>query len=280
MSFVMIPEELLQIDISAAQLRVMMHIINNTYSSGKYAGCCCLGYQNLADLCFSDKSAVIKTIKQLETLGFIEINRRERFNRSNAIKLTLEKGYKRCRDISGDMSRSTSKGCQNTTFERCQNATEGCLKTTEGCLNATPYIDLKFKNQDLKNKNAREKRCLNPTFDFSNQNNHTAPADIAAGRSIPKEESAKGIRASSSAANQSDRALLAAMKAQFTDIFADLSLSKAGNTYILRKKGKYALVGEMRLREVVDWMYAKGLNARTIDSETRISGEFLLGEIA
>ena len=107
MSYVTIPEELLQVDISAAQLRLLIHLINNTYSSGKYAGCCCLGYQEIAKLCFTHKGAAINTIKQLEELGFVEINRRERFNRSNAIKITLENGYGCCRRKSGDCPDST-----------------------------------------------------------------------------------------------------------------------------------------------------------------------------
>lgn len=279
MSFIMIPEELLEVDLSAAQFRMLIHIINNTYSSGKYAGCCCLGYQNLADLCFTHKGAAINTVKQLEQLGFIEVNRRERFNRSNAIKITLEKGYERCRNISGDISGNTSERSLKHTDERSLNHTLGSLNRTKGSLNRTAYIDLKFKNQDLK-INARAKRYLNRTFDFNDENNQTAPADEAAGRSMPKEESSRGIAASAAAVNEHDRNLLAAMKAQFTDIFADLSLSKTENTYILRKKGKYALIEDMRLREVACWLCTRGLDARIMDTQTRVLGEVLLEEVA
>ena len=245
MSFVMIPEELLEVDISAAQLRALIHIINNTYSSGKYAGCCCLGYQNLADLCYTHKGAAINTLKQLEQLGFIEINRRDRFNRSNAIRLTLENGYERCRSKSGDCSDNnlerslnrtderslnhTPERSLNRTDERSLNRTLGSLNRTEGSLNRTPHKDLKFKNQDLKTKNARvrvKEGSLNRTL----EDNQIAPTDVAVGRSMPDggqaaKSSAGDEEVSAGAAKTKNQILVDDMRAAFTDIFADLSLS-------------------------------------------------------
>ncbi len=292
MSFVMIPEELLEVDISAAQLRALIHIINNTYSSGKYAGCCCLGYQNLADLCYTHKGAAINTLKQLEQLGFIEINRRDRFNRSNAIKLTLENGYERCRSKSGDCSDNNFEGSLNHTSERSLNRTDerslnrtlGSLNRTEGSLNRTPHKDLKFKNQDLKTKNARvrvKEGSLNRTL----EDNQIAPTDVAVGRSMPDggqaaKSSAGNEEVSAGAAKTKNQILVDDMRAAFTDIFADLSLSMAGNTYILRKKGKYALIEDVRLREVLYWMMRRGLDARILDPNTRVLGETLLEEVA
>lgn len=292
MSFVMIPEELLEVDISAAQLRALIHIINNTYSSGKYAGCCCLGYQNLADLCYTHKGAAINTLKQLEQLGFIEINRRDRFNRSNAIKLTLENGYERCRSKSGDCSDNNFEGSLNHTSERSLNRTDerslnrtlGSLNRTEGSLNRTPHKDLKFKNQDLKTKNARvcvKEGSLNRTL----EDNQIAPTDVAVGRSMPDggqaaKSSAGNEEVSAGAAKSKNQILVDDMRAAFTDIFADLSLSMAGNTYILRKKGKYALIEDVRLREVLYWMMRRGLDARILDPNTRVLGETLLEEVA
>lgn len=284
MSFVMIPEELLEVDISAAQLRALIHIINNTYSSGKYAGCCCLGYQNLADLCYTHKGAAINTLKQLEQLGFIEINRRDRFNRSNAIRLTLENGYERCRSKSGDCSDNNLERSLNRTDERSLNRTLGSLNRTKGSLNRTPHKDLKFKNQDLKTKNARvrvKEGSLNRTL----EDNQIAPTDVAVGRSMPDggqaaKSSAGDEEVSAGAAKTKNQILVDDMRAAFTDIFADLSLSMAGNTYILRKKGKYALIEDVRLREVLYWMMRRGLDARILDPNTRVLGETLLEEVA
>ena len=193
MAFVMIPEELLTIKLSSAQFRALIQIINNTYSSGKYAGCCCLGYQNLANLCFTTKGAIISTVKQLEELGFIEIDKRERFNRSNALRLTLENGFNRCRgnfegtsgnDLKGSLN-STDERSLNSTDERSLNSTEGSLNSTLGSLNSTPHIDLKFKNLDLKTKQrarTREERYLKDTDE------NIAPADVAAGLSKPSQQ--------------------------------------------------------------------------------------------
>ena len=300
MSFVMIPEELLEVDISAAQLRALIHIINNTYSSGKYAGCCCLGYQNLADLCYTHKGAAINTLKQLEQLGFIEINRRDRFNRSNAIRLTLENGYERCRSKSGDCSDNnlerslnrtderslnhTPERSLNRTDERSLNRTLGSLNRTEGSLNRTPHKDLKFKNQDLKTKNARV-RAKEGSLNRTLEDNQIAPTDVAVGRSMPDggqaaKSSAGNEEVSAGAAKTKNQILVDDMRAAFTDIFADLSLSMAGNTYILRKKGKYALIEDVRLREVLYWMMRRGLDARILDPNTRVLGETLLEEVA
>lgn len=185
MAFVMIPEELLTIKLSSAQFRALIQIINNTYSSGKYAGCCCLGYQNLANLCFTTKGAIISTVKQLEELGFIEIDKRERFNRSNALRLTLENGFNRCRGNFEGTSGNDLKGSLNSTDERSLNSTEGSLNSTLGSLNSTPHIDLKFKNLDLKTKQrarTREERYLKDTDE------NIAPADVAAGLSKPSQQ--------------------------------------------------------------------------------------------
>lgn len=293
MSFVMIPEELLEVDISAAQLRALIHIINNTYSSGKYAGCCCLGYQNLADLCYTHKGAAINTLKQLEQLGFIEINRRDRFNRSNAIRLTLENGYERCRSKSGDCSDNnlerslnhTPERSLNRTDERSLNRTLGSLNRTEGSLNRTLHKDLKFKNQDLNTQKNARVRVKEGSLNRTLEDNQIAPTDVAVGRSMPDggqaaKSSAGNEEISAGAAKTKNQILVDDMRAAFTDIFADLSLSMAGNTYILRKKGKYALIEDVRLREVLYWMMRRGLDARILDPNTRVLGETLLEEVA
>lgn len=193
MAFVMIPEELLTIKLSSAQFRALIQIINNTYSSGKYAGCCCLGYQNLANLCFTTKAAIINTVKQLEQLGFVEIDKREKFNRSNALRLTLENGFNRCRRSFEGASGNDLYRYENNTDDRYENNTdkgylkdtEGYLKDTQGYENNTPHIDLKFKNLDLKTKQrarTREERYLKDTDE------NIAPADVAAGLSKPSQQ--------------------------------------------------------------------------------------------
>ncbi len=292
MSYIAIPEELLDVELSAAQFRALIHIIKNTYSRGKYAGCCCLGYRILAERCFTSKAAMIQTVRQLENLGFVEIDKRERFNRSNALKLTLENGLKCCSTgmaVPGCSSfygyeKNTDDRYENNTDDGYENNTLGYLKDTDGYLKDTPHKDLKFKNQDLKTKNARirvKEGSLNRTL----EDNQIAPTDVAVGRSMPDggqaaKSSAGNEEVSAGAAKTKNQILIDDMRAAFTDIFADLSLSMAGNTYILRKKGKYALIEDVQLREVLYWMMRRGLDARILDPNTRVLGETLLEEVA
>ena len=292
MSFVMIPEELLDVKLSSAQFRALINIINNTYSTGKYAGCCCLGYKILADKCFTDKSAMIKTVKQLEELGFVEIDKREKFNRSNALRLTIENGLKRCCSGMAVLDSSsfygcqkpTDKGCQNTTDKGCQNTTEGCLKTTLGCLKPTPHIDLKFKTLDLKQKNAcarAEDGCLKPT----DRKEQIAPVDRATGRTMPDGGQAAGSLAkkevtSADVQQEQDLTLLRAIKANFKDIEADLELFRVANWYGLRKKSKFSLIEDIRAREVLDWMAARGVIATYIPDDRHYSSEIIIREVA
>lgn len=292
MSFVMIPEELLDVNMSAAQFRALINIIHNTYSNGKYAGCCCLGYQNLAKLCFTNKPVMIKIVQQLEKMGFVEINRREKFNRSNAIKLTLESGLERCGSDIGESLpqthtlinerylKDTDKRYLKDTDERYLKNTEGYLKDTEGYLKDTPHIDLKFKNQNLKNNNT-ERGYLKDTPEggkggvvndsvlesvqmTAKVGNYIAPADVAAGRSMPNQESARKVQVETQAAND-DKSLVEGIKANFKDIAADLELFKVGNQYGLRKKSKYSLIEAVRASEVVDYLASLGIVAQVVD---------------
>ena len=117
------------------------------------------------------------------------------------------------------------------------------------------------------------------------EDNQIAPTDVAVGRSMPDggqaaKSSAGNEEVSAGAAKTKNQILVDDMRAAFTDIFADLSLSMAGNTYILRKKGKYALIEDMRLREVLYWMMRRGLDARILDPNPRVLGETLLEEVA
>lgn len=284
MAFVMIPEELLTVKLSSAQFRALIQIINNTYSSGKYAGCCCLGYQNLASLCFTTKAAIINTVKQLDELGFIEIDKREKFNRSNALRLTLENGFNRLRRKIGDFSGDTSKGYENNTDDRYEKDTDkgyekdtqGYLKDTLGYENNTPHIDLKFKNLDLKNKTCA---CARKDGYLKDTDENMAPADVAAGRSKPKDKSARKAEARALPAKSKMPDLLRAVRSAFKDIFEDLSLSTLDNQFILRKKGRFSLVEDIRIQEVADWLILRGYAVKIMPIDYRFSGEILIEEV-
>ena len=296
MSYIAIPEELLEVNISAAQFRALIHIIKNTYSSGKYAGCCCLGYRILADKCFTDKSAIIKTIRQLEGLGFIEIDKREKFNRSNALRLTLENGLKRCRSGMAVPERgsfygcqnTTDNGCQNTTDNGCQNTTQGCLKTTLGCQNTTPHKDLNFKNLNLKTKTraqAYEDGCLKPTDTDaeSPEKRKTEPDDVASGRTMPDgdadtvaKNSAKEVQAAPTQTKLEDFCLVSAFFEVFPELQSWVNISRIGGYIGLQPIGKIAekrinIAGGM----IREWFEHKGVNLVFIPSTQVLKGQIL-----
>lgn len=277
MSFVMIPEELLEVNITPAEFRLLVQLINASYGIDKPSGICYWGYKNLASQFNTDKSAVIKQINHLIELGFLERAPRDPKYRAQPLKLTLSHGINRNRRPVGGLGDDSTESLQ------------GCLNDTpKGCLNDTPHKDLKFKYPDLntqKNACAREEGCLKDTLTNGGEDNQIAPTDVAVGRSMPDggqaaKSSAGNEEVSAGAAKTKNQILVDDMRAAFTDIFADLSLSMAGNTYILRKKGKYALIEDVRLREVLYWMMRRGLDARILDPNTRVLGETLLEEVA
>lgn len=276
MSFVMIPEELLEVNITPAEFRLLVQLINASYGIDKLSGICYWGYKNLASQFNTDKSAVIKQINHLIELGFLERAPRDPKYRAQPLKLTLSHGINRNRRPVGGLGDDSTESLQ------------GCLKDTSGCLKDTPHKDLKFKYPDLntqKNACAREEGCLKDTLTNGGEDNQIAPTDVAVGRSMPDggqaaKSSAGNEEVSAGAAKTKNQILVDDMRAAFTDIFADLSLSMAGNTYILRKKGKYALIEDVRLREVLYWMMRRGLDARILDPNTRVLGETLLEEVA
>lgn len=269
MSFVMIPEELLEVNITPAEFRLLVQLINASYGIDKLSGICYWGYKNLASQFNTDKSAVIKQINHLIELGFLERAPRDPKYRAQPLKLTLSHGINRNRRPVGGLGDDSTESLQ-------------------GCLNDTPHKDLKFKYPDLntqKNACAREEGCLKDTLTNGGEDNQIAPTDVAVGRSMPDggqaaKSSAGNEEVSAGAAKTKNQILVDDMRAAFTDIFADLSLSMAGNTYILRKKGKYALIEDVRLREVLYWMMRRGLDARILDPNTRVLGETLLEEVA
>ena len=276
MSFVMIPEELLEVNITPAEFRLLVQLINASYGIDKLSGICYWGYKNLASQFNTDKSAVIKQINHLIELGFLERAPRDPKYRAQPLKLTLSHGINRNRRPVGGLGDDSTESLQ------------GCLNDTPGCLKDTPHKDLKFKYPDLntqKNACAREEGCLKDTLTNGGEDNQIAPTDVAVGRSMPDggqaaKSSAGNEEVSAGAAKTKNQILVDDMRAAFTDIFADLSLSMAGNTYILRKKGKYALIEDVRLREVLYWMMRRGLDARILDPNTRVLGETLLEEVA
>lgn len=295
-SFIKIPSCLaFNPELTSLELRVLMALIFWSGINTQEPGHIKYGAEKLGQQIGIGRTACRKALLRLQNLNLITINHRgnltnESYGISNDIELTLQKGIEFLRN-GGSVDRGNLD------------------------LNNPGYLHLKDTGQDedLHLKDAGYLNHLNPDLNHLNphlhlkdtghiddrfkininlnkiprtvKRTHNAPTDVAVGRSMPDggqaaKSSAGNEEVSAGAAKSKNQILVDDMRAEFTDIFADLSLSIAGNTYILRKKGKYALIEDVRLREVLYWMMRRGLDARILDPNTRVLGETLLEEVA
>lgn len=290
MAFIKIPEELLDADITAAQFRVIVNLIKYSFDDGHSY----IGYTKLAAACKTDKSAVIKSIKELERRRFLTVSQRGKFNRSNDIKLTLDEGLKSYRPTCGDFSAgetvgsvcelptvsalNTPKGCQNTT-------PQGCLKPTLGCQNTTPYKDIRFKYLDL-NLNTRETGCLKATPGANS--NYIAPDDVASGRTMPggdadivAENSAKEVQAAAAQTELEDFCLVSAFFEAFPGLQSWVNISRIGGYIGLQPIGS---LGKQRLdvesSKVSGWFGLRGVKLVFVPVNKVLKGQILKGSAA
>ena len=276
MAFVKVPEELLDLDITPGQLKILINLIRYSFDDGHSY----IGYAKLAKSCKTDKSALIKNIQKLAQLKLIEITHRGTFSRSNDIKLTFENGLLNSGRMSeGNSGQNTTKGCLNDTPKGCLNDTpRGCLNDTQGCLNDTPHKDIRFKYQDL-NLNTREKGSLNDTP--RGHSNNIAPDDMTSGRSMPSQQAGEGLAkrvcAEPLAAKDEVLSVWRDCEAHFKDISADLELFQVGKSFGIRKKSKFALTDDIRAQEVQSWLSERGIIATVIDSGKHYLGEIVIG---
>lgn len=185
MAFIKVPEELLDLDITPGQFKILVNLIRYSFDDGHSY----IGYAKLAAACHTSKGAIVKSIKELAALGLIEITHRGAFSRSNDIKLTLENGLQSSGRIYGDTSGQTLKGSLNESLDGSLNESpKGSLNESRGTQEETPHMDIRFKYQDL-NLNTREPGSLNNTPGV--YSNNIAPADVAAGRSMPSQQAGK-----------------------------------------------------------------------------------------
>ena len=287
MAFIKIPEEILDADITAAQFRVIVNLIKYSFDDGHSY----IGYTKLAAACKTDKSAVIKSIKELERRRFLTVSQRGKFNRSNDIKLTLDEGLKSYRPTCGDFSAGETVGgvCEPSTVlslntpKGCQNTTpQGCLKPTLGCQNTTPHKDIRFKYLDL-NLNTRETGCLKATPGANS--NYIAPDDVASGRTMPggdadtvAENSAKEVGAAPTQTELEDFCLVSAFFEAFPELEPWVRFSKVGGYFALQpigKLGKQRLDGEAQ--KVSGWFALRGAKL-VFEAATKVlKGQILRG---
>ena len=91
-SFVQIPNDLFKINLSSLQFRALCNFIR---ISGYNNGHSFFGYEKLAKMNGCQKAAMIKTVKSLEELRFIQLIERANYSKSNDILLTLDAGIKK-----------------------------------------------------------------------------------------------------------------------------------------------------------------------------------------
>lgn len=293
MSYLQLPDELLHVELSATELRVLIQILKNTLSTGEKAGYCCWGYNNMALRCFVNKPTVIRALKNLEKMGFVDIIQSPGLNRANWIKATIDRGLSRCRlEIRGLVGNTfdvfvpqiENEGYKNDTAKGYKNDTEGYLNDTEGYLNDTPHIDLKFKNNNYKKYIGKE-GYLNhtPTPAESSEEKKIEPADVATGRSMPDGEQV----AESSAINEyvapiqtdlEDFCFVEAFFGVFPNLRPWVKFAKVGGYFALQPIGS---LGEKHLNEAkkraAGWFELRGLKLAFVPANQILKGVILGG---
>ena len=287
MAFVKIPEELLDADITAAQFRILANLIKYSFDDGHSY----IGYTKLAEACYTSKGFIVKSMKELEEKGFVQISHRGKFSRSNDVLLTFENGLKK-RRVSGEiLAGAPLKGSLNETPKRSLNESpkgslnespKGSLNESHGSLKETPHKDIRFKYQDL-NLNTRETGSLNHTPGVNSK--YMEPDDVASGRTMPggdadtvAENSAKEVGAAPTQTELEDFYLVSAFFEAFPELEPWVRFSKVGGYFALQpigKLGKQRLDGEAQ--KVSGWFTLHGAKL-VFESATKVlKGQILRG---
>lgn len=170
MAFIKLPENILtDPNITDLQIRIIANLIRYSYNDNKSY----IGYDKLAAACMITKRAAINNIKKLEYLGYLRVNHRGNFSRSNEIELTLNR-------IQGVNAESPLELCTGVNVESPLNDNQGVnADSPVGEYRFTPHIDNRFKYIDLNKKEKKEKVNENSPL------NDKELADVAANRSMP-----------------------------------------------------------------------------------------------
>ncbi len=267
MSFIKLPTELLEADITPAQLKILANLIRYSFEDAHTY----IGYSKLAESCRTSKSAIIKAIKTLEQKGFLTIQHRGVFSRSNDITLTIEKG---CTLSANRGAAGSPKGCLNDTPKGCLNDTpKGCLNDTHRCLNDTPHID-KDLNTNIYFNSQNNIGCLNDTP--KKAENQSEPADVAAGLSIANQESAKGVQVASSRFRAKDIQLFELLNKKIFQWWVDFDLLRIGNQYKLRPLSNNELTNNIRFSELKQAAAAAGFDVQLMQRGTHSIREIII----
>ena len=241
MSFIKLPTELLDADITPAQLKILANLIRYSFEDGHTY----IGYSKLATACKSNKSAIIKSVKVLEQKGYLTIQHRGVFSRSNDITLTIERG---CTLSANRGAAGSPKGCLNDT-------PKGCLNDTLGCLNNTPHID-KDLNTNIYFNDKKSAGCLNNTPKAPES--QLAPLDVANGRTIANSKTANRVGVASLCNNNEDITLWELLSKKNFQWWVDFDLVRIGDQYLLRPLSANELTNNIRFEELKEVAAAAG----------------------
>lgn len=279
MSFVKLPTDLLTVtNITASEKLMLAALIyfsiddtNKTY----------IGNYKLADFLRTSRAAIVRSLKNLEKYNYIIINPRKNSSKSNEITLTVGRGI----DFALAGAQNSSKGYQIDTPEETQFDTPKETQfDTRGYQIDTPHIDNRFKYLDL-NLNTRE---TGTQFGTPRADSNIAPADGAAGRSMPDGEAdaaadnmAKDVSAAAAQTELEDFCLVSAFFEVFPGLAAWVYLSRVGGYISMQPIGK---MGERKLdevkKEVAGWFELRGVKLAFLPVNEKLKGVVLNKEAA
>ena len=280
MSYVQIPNELFKANLTSLQFRFLANFIR---ISGLNNGHSFFGYPNLANINQCGKVAAIKTVQELEKLGFIQVVERGNRSRSNDILLTLDKGLSRLNSGENDEIKGYLKDTPNTK-EGYLKDTRGYLKDTPGYLKDTPHKDLKdLNNLNLNNIHGEGYLNHTPTPAESSEEKKIEPADVATGRSMPDgeqvaENSAISEQVAPIQTDLEDFCLVEAFFGTFPNLRPWVKFAKVGGYFALQPIGS---IGEKHLNEAkkraAGWFELRSLKLAFVPANQILKGVILGG---
>lgn len=282
MSYVQIPNELFKANLTSLQFRFLANFIR---ISGLNNGHSFFGYPNLANINQCGKVAAIKTVQELEKLGFIQVVERGNRSRSNDILLTLDKGLSRLNSGENDEIEGYLKDTPNTE-EGYLKDTRGYLKDTPGYLKDTPHKDLKDLNKlNLNNIHGEGYLKDTPKTEEGAEKN-IAPDDVASGRSMPDgeqvaESSARKDEVESAQTELEDFCIVSAFFEVFPAIKPWINISKVGGYIAIQPVGT---LGERYFGEVKEraagWFALRNIKLVFVPANQKLKGQLLKGGAA
>ena len=284
MSFVMVPTEIFEIELTSLQFRFLSNFIRISKINNGHSF---FGYPNLAEINQCGRAAAIKTVQELEKMGFLKIIERGNKSRSNDILLTLDEGISRLTAGEQGEEQGYLKNTPNYSEEYLKDTPRESLNHTRESLNHTRGYDLNtpHKDKDLNklylNKNARGEEYQNITPRVGSK--QLEPADVTAGRTMPNSGCAgsarKEGRAEGAQLDIEDYCLWQDFKLDFSGCYPWLQLVRVQNHLLIRGLGR---MGEDILvkawDEVKAWFAARGVVVEKVGQSQRFSGEIIIKE--